>query len=113
MTSLQITVINNIGSIILGVIACALACFAISREQTHRYSVASFSFCALSLLLQFFEIGNRVNAGDFAAIADTIRAVIIAAVALIGTTVALNVIALGKSKQKQNANLTERSQENE
>ena len=99
MISLQITVINNIGSIILGVIACALACFAISRKQAHRYSVASFSFCALSLLLQFFEIGNRVNAGDFSAIADTIRAVIIAAVVLIGTTVALNVIAIVKEKK--------------
>ena len=98
MTSLQITVINNIGSIILGVIACALACFAISRKQAHRYSVASFSFCALSLLLQFFEIGNRVNAGDFSAIADAIRAVIIAAVVLIGTTVAFNIIALTKQK---------------
>lgn len=111
MTSLQTTVICNIGSVVLGVIACTLACFAISRKQAHRYSVASFSFCTLSLLLQFFEIGNRANSGDFAAIADTIRAVIIAAVALIGTTVALNIIALTKSKQ--NADLTERRQENE
>ena len=109
MTSLQITVINNIGSIILGVIACALACFAISRKQAHRYSVASFSFCALSLLLQFFEIGNRANSGDFAAIADTIRAVIIAAVVLIGTTVALNVIAIVKEKKNE----TERRNDNE
>ena len=67
MTSLQTTVICNIGSVVLGVIACTLACFAISRKQAHRYSVASFSFCALSLLLQFFEIGNRANSGDFAA----------------------------------------------
>lgn len=111
MTSLQITVINNIGSIILGVIACALACFAISRKQAHRYSVASFSFCALSLLLQFFEIDNRVKAGDFAAIADTIRAVIFAAVVLIGTTIALNVIAI--AKENKNETETERRHENE
>ena len=111
MTSLQITVINNIGSIILGVIACALACFAISRKQAHCYSVASFSFCALSLLLQFFEIDNRVNAGDFAAVADTIRAVTFAAVVLVGTTVALNVIALKKVNKSKTQ--TERRQENE
>jgi drug/metabolite transporter (DMT)-like permease len=104
-------VICNIGSVVLGVIACTLACFAISRKQAHRYTVASFSFCVLSLLLQFFEMGNRVNAGDFAAIADTIRAIILAAVALVGTTVALNVIAL--TKRKQNMGLTERRQENE
>lgn len=99
MTSLQTTVICNIGSVVLGVIACTLACFAITRKQAHCYSVTSFSFCALSLLLQFFEIGNRVNAGDFSAIADTIRAVIIAAVVLVGTTVALNIIALTKQKE--------------
>ena len=109
MTSLQTTVICNIGSVVLGVIACTLACFAITRKQAHCYSVASFSFCALSLLLQFFEIGNRVNAGDFSAIADTIRAVIIAAVVLIGTTVALNVIAIVKEKKNE----TERRNENE
>ena len=40
MTSLQITVINNIGSVVLGVVACTHACLAISRKQSHRYSVA-------------------------------------------------------------------------
>ena len=99
MTSLQTTVICNIGSVVLGVLACTLACFAISRKQAHRYSVVSFSFCALSLLLQFFEIGNRVNSGDFAAVADTIRAVILAAVVLVGTTIALNIIALARQKK--------------
>lgn len=101
MTSLQTTVICNIGSVVLGVIACTLACFAISRKQAHRYSVASFSFCALSLLLQFFEIGNRVNSGDFAAIANTIRAIILAAMVLVGTTVTLNIIALTRQKNNE------------
>ena len=40
MSSLQITVINNIGSVVLGIVACTRACFSISRKQAHRYSVA-------------------------------------------------------------------------
>ena len=104
MSSLQITIINNIGSVVLGVVACVLACLATSRKQVHslhRYCVGSFTFCGLSLLLQFFEIGNRVNSGDFAAIDDTIRAVIIAVTVLVGITVALNIVALAKGHETE------------
>ena len=102
MTSLHLTMIFNIGSIVAGLGAWVLAFLAISTKKpklAHRLSVASFSVCAFSLVLQFFEIANRVNKGDFAAIEDTIRAVIIAAVVLGAVTVALNTMVLIKTKE--------------
>ena len=102
MTSLQLTMIFNIGSIVAGLGAWVLAFLAISAKKpksAHSLSVASFSVCAFSLVLQFFEIANRVNRGDFAAIEDSIRAVIIAAVVLVAVTVALNIMVLIKTRE--------------
>lgn len=102
MTSIHLTMIINIGSIVAGLGAWVLAFLAISTKKpklAHSLSVASFSVCAFSLVLQFFEISNRVNKGDFAAIEDTIRAIIIAAIILVVVTVILNIAALNKTKE--------------
>lgn len=102
MTALQLTMLLNIGSIVAGLGAWALAFLAIYTKKpksAHSLSVASFSVCTISLILQFFEIANRVNRDDFAAIEDTIRAVIIAAVVLVAVTVALNIVSLRKAKE--------------
>lgn len=102
MTALQLTMLLNIGSIVAGLGAWALAFLAIYTKKpksAHNLSVASFSVCTISLILQFFEIANRVNRDDFAAIEDTIRAVIIAAVVLVAVTVALNIVSLRKAKE--------------
>ena len=101
MTSLQITMVLNIGSVLFGLSAWALSFFALSSKKSiivHRFAVASFSGCAISLVLQFCEIANRVNRGDFAAIEDTIRAIIFAAIVLVVVTVILNIMALHKAK---------------
>lgn len=103
MTSLQISMILNIGSLILGVSAWLLAIFAVTTSKaitSHRNTILSFSFCILSLVSQLFEINNRVNIGDYAAIEDTIRAVLIASIVLTFTTIALNIAALLKAKKK-------------
>lgn len=104
MMSLHFSIIVNIGSVILGLGAWAFACMAIASKKvylSHRFSVASFSMCAFALVSQLFEISNRAKMGDFAAIEDTIRAIIVAAVVLVVITIVLNVVALVKTKNKQ------------
>lgn len=103
MTPIQISVTMNILSLLLGFVAWGLGLAAIIRAKTggsYVTTVLSFSFCAVSLILQLFEVQNRVNIGDFSAIADTIRAVILAAVTLVAVTVALNLVALVKARKK-------------
>ena len=93
----------NIGSLVLGIcawLAGGLAIFAPSGFASHRNTVTSFGLCSLSLVLQLFEINRRVLLGDHAAIEDTIRAVLIASVALVFVTVILNLAALLKARRK-------------
>ena len=91
----------NIGSLICGVCAWLFAGFAIAASKTsasHRNTIVSFSLCAFSLLLQLWEMERRVLMGDYAAIADTIHAVLIASAVLICVTVILNIAAAVKAK---------------
>ena len=93
----------NIGSLILGACAWLFAGLAISTPKasaSHRNTFASFSLCAISLMLQLFEINRRVLLGDYAAIEDTIRAVLIASVVLVFVTIILNLVAIAKAKNK-------------
>lgn len=102
MTSLQLSMLLNIGSILIGLGAWTLAFLALSAKRTitsRRFFVTSFSCCAISLIFQFCEIANRANRGDYAAIEDTIRAIIIAAIILVTVTAILNVAALKKTKE--------------
>ncbi len=94
------TAFYNIGSLILGLISWLLALLAIKNRQNktaHFLSFGSFSLCALSLLFQIFEVGNRVAKGDLSAVMDTIRAVMIASALLVIITVILNLFALTKA----------------
>lgn len=98
------TAFYNIGSLVLGLAAWIFALLAIKNRQNkpaHFLSVGSFSACALSLLFQIFEVGNRVSKGDLSAVMDTIRAVMIAAALLVLVTVILNLYALTKAKSKE------------
>ncbi len=93
----------NIGSLILGACAWLFAGLANTTPKafiSHRNTLASFSLCAISLVFQLFEINRRVLLGDYAAIEDTIRAVLIASVALVSITIILNLVAIAKSKNK-------------
>lgn len=103
MTLIQISIILSIGSLALGLSAWILGILAIIRPKasvSYANTVCSFSLCAVSLLLQLFEVQNRVKIRDYAAIEDTIRAVIIAAVALVFVTFALNIVAFAKARKK-------------
>ena len=93
----------NIGSLILGISAWLFAGLAIIVPETsksHRNTMASFSLCVFALLLQLFEINRRVLLGDYAAIEDTIHAILIASVALVFITIILNLIVFVKAKIK-------------
>ena len=93
----------NIASLISGACAWIFAALAISTHQSfisHRNTFASISLCAISLIFQLFEINRLVLLSDYAAIEDTIRAVLIASVALVSITVILNLIAVIKAKNK-------------
>ena len=93
----------NIGSIILGAFAWLFAGLAITTPKvftSRKNTLVSFSLCAISLVLQLFEINRRMLLGDYAAIEDTIRAILIAGVVLVSITIILNLVALVKTKNK-------------
>lgn len=93
----------NVGSLVFGSCAWLFAVLAISAfkaSASHRNTFISVSLCAVSLVLQLFEIRRRVLLDDYASIEDTIRAVLIASVVLVAVTVILNLIAVVKAKNK-------------
>lgn len=88
----------NTASFVLGLGAWGLGIVALSRRGSGRASAGSFGLCACALLLQIFEVGNRVNLGDYSALEDTIGAVILAGVVLVAVTLILNGIALWRTR---------------
>lgn len=103
MTTVQISILLSIGSLALGAASWIFGILAITAsrpERAHGNTVASFCFCAVSLFFQLYEIGNRAGIGDYAAIEDTIRAVLLASWVLITVTAGLNFAALVKAKGK-------------
>ena len=91
----------NFISIIVGIAAWVLGCWAAASKASrtsYGLSVASFVSCVVALISQLLEIGRRVAISDFAAVEDTIRAVIIAAIVLTVVTVVLNVVAFVRNK---------------
>ena len=102
MTPTQISVMISILSLVFGFASWVMGVLAITARKAcsvNRNSAFSFGFCIIPLVLQLFEIQVRVNIGDYAAIEDTIKAVLIASVTLVVVTVALNVAALLKAKK--------------
>jgi len=103
MTAIFISTLHNLGSLALGFCAWGLGICAIRSRRSrsaYGFSFGSFCACAVSLVLQLLEVQNRVRIRDFAAIEDTIRAVILAACVLLSVTVFLNTAALIKAAKK-------------
>lgn len=103
MTTTEISILLNSGSLLLGItgwIFAILAICAAPKTSAHRNTVVSFGCCGISLIFQLFEIGNRVRAGDYSAIEDTIRAVLLAAVVLVTGTMVLNLMAYIRAAKK-------------
>lgn len=89
-------------SLLFGFAAWGLAAAAIIlRERRSGSTLVFISFlCAsVSAVWQFFEIQKRAYAGDFAGIEDTIRAVILGVIIMLGVTLLLNFFALVAKKR--------------
>ena len=95
------SVFFNLGSLMLGLAAWGLPFLAIGKKD--RFSICclgSFGCCILSLLLQLFEVKNRVNLEDWSALMDTMHAVVLAAVVMIMVMVVCNLIALLRTARR-------------
>ena len=86
---------NNILSLLLGIVAWSLPVMYLMRWK-HRewFCCGSFGLCALAMYFQLREILKRARIGDFAAIEDTIGAVVFAASMLLIVTLILNALAM-------------------
>ena len=86
----------NAGSILLGLAAWAIPLTQLSRIRAGDGAaahIASFSLALASLALQFFQIGVRVDAGDWSALMDTIHALSEVVVLFSLVTILLNIAA--------------------
>lgn len=85
----------NLGSLILGLAAWVMPFLAIRKKDRFGLCcMGSFGCCILSLLLQLFEVKNRVNLEDWSALMDTMRAVVLASVVMIVVMLVCNLFAL-------------------
>lgn len=102
MASYELSMLINGVSLLCGVAAWVFAVLAIlapTAAVAYRHTVVIFGCCVTALVCQLLEIAHRAGAGDWAAIEDTVRAVLVAAVVLTVSTVALNVAALVRAKK--------------
>ena len=87
----------NLGSLILGLVSWIIPIFVAIQYKKgcklKHFSIYSFTSCAIALVLQLFEVRNRVNIQDLSAIMDTIGAISFVSVILVSVTFILNVIA--------------------
>lgn len=92
---MMMSMVFSVGSIILGLIAIAIPFFAIRGVKFPLHSsLYSFTACTLSLLLQFYEIKNRVELNDFSAIMDTINTLCMVATVFIIVVIIINAVAM-------------------
>ena len=97
----------NLGSLLLGLIAWILPIINLNilNKAEHKnwfvLCTTSISACAISLFMQILYNAHLVNIHDWAALVDTIRAVVIASSLLLVVTLTLNVITLIKYKKKK------------
>jgi cytochrome c oxidase subunit 4 len=97
----------NLGSLLFGLIAWILPIVNFNilnkAEQKNWFvlCITSISACAISLFMQILYNAHLVNIHDWAALMDTIRAVVIASSVLLVVTLTLNVFTLIKYIKKK------------
>jgi len=93
----------NVGSLLLGIIAWIVPFLAMKHppKKCFNFIMFSFSACIASLCLQLFEINNRVEIEDWAALMDTIGTLRWVAVILGVITIILNIMALVISTKRE------------
>ncbi|MFC5602793.1 hypothetical protein [Sporosarcina koreensis] len=86
----------NIGSLVLGLVAWILPVVSLIRVTKHwaALSIMSLSACAISLFFQIYYTYHLVQIEDWAALMDTMGAVVVAGTVLLIVTLLLNAITL-------------------
>lgn len=86
----------NVGSLVLGLVAWILPVVSLIRVTKHwaALSIVSMSACAMSLFFQIYYTYHLVRIEDWAALIDTMGAVLVAATVLFTVTLLLNAITL-------------------
>lgn len=100
----------NVGSLLLGFTAWSIPLVQLSRiwEGGNAACVVSFALALASLTLQFFEIGVRVDAGDWSALMDTIHALKTVVIFFSSVTLLLNIAAVRFQKHRSKRLAAER-----
>jgi len=97
----------NLGSLLLGLIAWILPTVNLNllNKAEHKnwflLCTTSISACAISLFLQILYNAHLVNIHDWAALMDTMRAVVLASSVLLVVTITMNVITVIKYMNKK------------
>lgn len=100
------TVAFAAGSIIAGLIAWGIPIAQIAFVKAKKVvgmALSSVSFALVSIVIQFFQIANNVHNEDFAAIEDTIDALLIVIMLFCVITFVLNIIMAVCSAKKNKA----------
>ena len=89
------SIIYNIGSLILGLISwgipIVILLFKRKNQARTNFVWYSMSACLLAVLMQVFEIRNRISIGDLSAIMDTIQIVSRMSLIFVIVTIALKI----------------------
>jgi len=88
-------VLFSVGSIISGLIAWGIPIWQISYANSGKIAISiisSLGFTLISLMIQFLNIANEVHTGDWAAIEDTIDALIVVIILFVAISMFLNII---------------------
>lgn len=98
------TLLIPVGSLVSGLAAWSIPVwkltFAKSREVAGAVT-ASTGFGFLAVLIQFFDVARRAEAGDWSGILDTIRGLILVVAFFSAVTLALNGLLAVKEAQKK------------
>lgn len=98
--------ILNVGSLVLGIVACVLPVINLLQDKKHEFShwttlsFISFIACIFSLFFQMYYNYHLVTIGDWTAIEDTIGAVVLVSVGLIIVTILLNTLTFVSYRTK-------------
>ena len=94
------TVLLNLGSLVLGILAWVLPIINLMRSRKHVHrnwvalSIMSISASSTSLYLQILEINHRVKLAGWSALMDTMGALAFVSAILLIVTIILNVMTL-------------------
>lgn len=98
-------VLFSVVSIVTGLIAWGIPIWKISffgKRNSVIFSISSFGFALISVMVQFFDIARIVHKNDWSALLDTIDVLAVVVVLFSAITLILNIIMAKASAGRQN-----------